>query len=135
MQKTNFISGLAIILILVISTLDLSGQATQPYYTATTNKIQKPNELSFRVKLVPAGETIFHLMVENRLQKKLQIQISHPDFGTMIDTTISSLEFSRRYNLNEAEDGRYLITVSHGKEKFSGEIELSTVTARNVVIR
>jgi hypothetical protein len=135
MKRTNFISSLSIILILVTSTSNLSGQATQPYYTATANKMQKPGELSFRVKLVPVDETLFRLLVENPLEKKLQIQISHPAFGTMIDTAISSLKFSRHYNLNESEDGRYRITVSHGKEKFSGEIELSTVTARRVVIR
>jgi hypothetical protein len=106
------------------------------YGGATINNMNLPEkEFSFQAHVLPDSNlTVFNLVIQNPEKKKLQVQISHRELGMAVDTTIYSEKFIRRYNFNEADDGRYLIVVSHGKEKFSREIEIHTITTRNLVI-
>ena len=107
--------------------------AQRPLYTTTINDNRMPESNSFQVNIA-AGKsaTSFSLWIQNPDKKKLQLEIKHRHFGTLIDTVISNEEFSQRYNMEQADDGNYIITVSCGKEKVVKEIELNTVTTRIV---
>jgi hypothetical protein len=108
---------------------------SQQSVTSNDQKFQK-KESSFFVNIVPdKNPTGFILQIQNPERENLQLQIDQPESGPLVDTTISSEQFSSRYNLKEVNDGRYTILVSNGREKFSREIEINTVTTRNVVIR
>lgn len=102
-------------------------------YNGTGSNEQLPGaEASFQVAVLPASST-FSLVIVNPAKKKLQLQISHKNFGTVVDTTVYT-DFKQRYNLSQADDGRYVVEVFCGKEKVVREIELNTVTTRNVVV-
>jgi len=110
--------------------------AQQAYQITTTNDLRPPPKgSSFQVNIIrdslPTG---FSLMIQNPQKKKLQVQLSHSVFGVAADTTINTEQFARRYNLDEADDGIYIITVRNGKEKFKKQIEMNTVMKRNLVI-
>lgn|GEM_PF-4319791 len=94
---------------------------------------ESTNVTSFDVKLLPDPKPdAFLLSLENPTRKNLRLTISHRDLGAVVDTTIASGEYTTRFNFDEAMDGRYMVIVENGKEKFSKEIELSTVTLRRM---
>jgi len=91
-------------------------------------------ENSFRVRIQPEGTVSFRMFVENPSSKKLDITVIHSLNGVVADTTIDKTAYTCKYNFESAEDGRYIVIVSNGKEKFKQEIELNTVTTRNIRI-
>lgn len=94
------------------------------------------SEPSFQVSISAGNsETSFSLRIQNPVKKKIRIEVSHTNFGLVADTVINEESYSKSYNMNEADDGKYLITVSAGREKVIKEIELNTVTVRNMKIR
>jgi hypothetical protein len=71
--------------------------------------------------------------VENPEKKNLKkITVSHKDLGVLVDTVINSEVYRSLYMLDEAQDGRYTLVLQSGKDKFSKQIELSTVTLRKM---
>ena len=110
--------------------------AQQPNYSITNNNLKLPGkETCFKVNVLPdVNSGSFVVLIQNPEKKKLQLQISHDVLGVAVDTTLYTEKFTCRYNLNESDDGRYNIIVGSGKEKYTKQIELNTVTTRNVVI-
>lgn len=104
---------------------------TQNTTTVNNNQPIAP-EASFTVSLIP-GNTSFNLVINNPEKKKLEVRVLHKSFGIAADTVIYS-DYRQRYNLNQADDGQYTIEVKGGRERVIREIELNTVTTRNVVI-
>jgi hypothetical protein len=92
-------------------------------------------QTSFQVRIQPEGPLSFRLLIDNPFRKRLDISIMHSVNGPAVDTMVEKETFSCRYNFESAEDGRYVITISNGKEKFSQEIELNTITTRNIRLR
>src|SRR5215475_7681407 len=99
--------------------------------TVTINDLKKTSTFSAEI-LPDAKPAAFILSIENPGKKNLHLVISHKDLGEVVDTTINDGEFMRRFNFEEAMDGRYVVTLESGKEKFSREIELNTVTVRKM---
>jgi len=117
--------------ILFASLLSASGLITKAQSSTTVNDFRKTP--SFQVALQPdAKPAAFRLVVENPEKKNLKLTISHSDIGVLVDTVINSKEYQSRYTFDEAVDGRYKVTVENGKEKFSKDFELSTVTVRTM---
>ena len=115
--------------ILFASLLSASGLITKAQNNTTVNDFRKTP--SFQVELLPDAKPVaFRLVVENPEKTNLKLTISHIDIGVLIDTIINSKEYQSRYTFDEALDGRYKVTVENGKEKFSKDFELSTVTVR-----
>lgn len=123
-----------VIVILLFGMMKLNAQ--QDYTTVNNNDRKLPMKQStFSVKIVPdENSSVFGLEIDNPEKKDLRLEISHKVMGTVMDTTINSELFARRYNLTNVEDGRYVIIVKNGKEKVSKEIELNTVMKREMVI-
>jgi len=116
---------------LFASLLSASGLIAKAQSTTTINDYSKTS--SFQVAILPdAKPAAFRLLVENPEKKNLKLTISHTDIGVLVDTIINSQEYQSRYTFDEAIDGRYKVTVENGKEKFSRDIELSTVTVRRM---
>lgn len=114
-----------------------TAMAQNPVYNTTVNNNRPPETYpSFQLN-VSANKTAtgFSIEIQNPGTKKLILKIYHHGLGEVIDTVISSDLFSQRYNMEQAEDGRYMIILSAGKEKIVKEIELNTVTTRQVLIR
>ena len=112
-------------------------QTSDPLVTVVNNKLVLPEkeESSFQVNVLPSSiPSAFRLFIQNPEKRKLQVLISHRVLGELVDTTVASENFSCRYLLDQADDGQYRITVSYGKEKVVKDIELNTVTTRQVVI-
>ena len=111
--------------------------AQQPVYSVTTNDPQLPEkELSFTVAIVPEKVgTAFRLFVQNTERKKIELKISHKDLGLLVDTSFTDEQFNCRYNFEQVEDGYYQVIIVNGKERVIRNIEINTVTKRNVVIR
>lgn len=129
MQTKKILNALALLFIVSVA------WAQRPYYSAAANSMELPEKYgSFQVSVIPDGSTAFTLQVQNPENKRLQLLISHMQLGSVADTSFSSNTFTCRYNLREVEDGRYVVIVSSGKEKISKEIELYTVTTRNIVV-
>ena len=111
--------------------LSASVLMTKAQNTTTTNDLKRIS--SFDVQILPdVKPTAFILIVENPGKKPLGLTISHKESGVVIDTIIKDEEFRRKFSFDEAVDGRYTVTVERGKEKFSKEVELSTVTVRKM---
>jgi hypothetical protein len=108
--------------IITLATLLLAGAAkSQTSWTAQVN--------------ADASKPAFNLQVNNPEKKKLHITIEHRNMGVVVDTVIFSTNFSQLYLFNDAEDGTYIIAVDNGKEEYIKEIELTTVTTRNMTLR
>ncbi|MGZ8558558.1 MAG: hypothetical protein ACXWWC_09505, partial [Chitinophagaceae bacterium] len=79
--------------------------------------------------------TAFRLFVQNAERKKIELKISHKDLGLLVDTSFTDEQFNCRYNFEQVEDGYYQLIIVTGKERVIWDIEINTVTKRNVVIR
>lgn len=75
-------------------------------------------------------------MIDNPQRKKLDINIRHSQLGNGLSKTVNSATYGCRYRFDDAEDGKYIVTVSNGKERISKEIEISTemITNRRATI-
>jgi|SRR5687768_1845614 len=114
--------------------ISMSATAQKASETVTVNNNNSPDLSSFLVTVTPT-EVGFSLWIQNPDKKKLQVEIRHQYSGTVVDTVVYTDSFSQRYNMNEAEDGKYVVIVSAGKKKVSKEFELNTITTRSVVIQ
>ena len=122
------------LLITLFFTATVFGQKSRP--STVINDNNPLDYSSFSLQVVagkPSGG--FSLWISNPEKKKLILEISQKGIGTLIDTVIYADNFSQRYNMNQADDGNYTITVSAGREKIVKEIELNTVTTRNILVR
>ena len=110
--------------------------AQSPLYSVTTNINQLPEkEASVIISIIPDKiATAFTLCVQNKEKKKIDLQISHQAMGVLVDTNFTGEQFKCRYNFDQVEDGRYQVTLISGKEKLVRDIEINTVTRRNVVV-
>jgi len=92
-------------------------------------------EASVIISIIPDKiATAFTLCVQNKEKKKIDLQISHHAMGVLVDTNFTGEQFKCRYNFDQVEDGRYQVTLISGKEKLVRDIEINTVTRRNVVV-
>lgn len=121
-------------LITLFITVTVSAQ--QPLYTATINDNRAPEkEPSFSFSIVAAkAATALNVFAYNPEKKKIQVQINHQALGLLVDTSFNGEQFNCRYNFDQVEDGRYQVTLISGKEKVIKEIEINTVTKRNLLI-
>jgi hypothetical protein len=110
--------------------------AQQPVYTVTTNDLQLPVQAaSFSVVIMPEKTgTSFRLYVQNTEKKRIGLKISHRELGLLVDTSFTEEQFNCRYNFDLIEDGYYQVTLTNGKEKVTKDVEINTVTTRNVVV-
>lgn len=123
-----------ILLSLVMFFLSFAASA-QLSFTSAGDAGQREKEISFSVSVVPDKKTpAFRLHVYNPAQKKIELQISHKVNGVVVDTSFAVTEFSRRYNFEQADDGRYLVILVSGKERVIKTVDINTITTRNVVI-
>ncbi len=111
--------------------------AQRPLYTATTNNNNLPaKEASFELSIIPdKATTAFGLFISNPEKKKIKVEISHQAYGVVVDTSFTSDQFSCRYNFERVEDGHYQVTLTSGKEKITRNVEINTITRRNLVVR
>jgi hypothetical protein len=111
--------------------------AQQPLYTATINDNRMPEkETSFSLSIVPDKvATAFGVFVQNPGKKKIQVQITHLAYGVLVDTSFTTDQFNCRYNFDQVEDGHYQVSLISGKEKVIKDIEINTITKRNLSIR
>ena len=117
--------------ILFASLLSASGMITNAQSRTAINDFAK--NASFQVDIQPdAKPAAFTLVVDNPEKKNLKLTISHRELGVVVDTVINSREYKGRYTFDEAIDGRYILVLQNGKEKYSKQIELSTVTLRKM---
>lgn len=128
MKIISFMTGLFI---------TAAAAAQQPVYTVTTNDLQVPvKEASFSVAVMPEKVgTAFRLIVQNPGKKKIEVKISHRELGLVADSTFTGEQFNCRYNFDQIEDGYYQLTLINGKERVTKDIQINTVTRRNLVVR
>jgi hypothetical protein len=117
--------------------ITVAAVAQQPVYTVSTKDLRLPaKEASFSVAIMPEKVgTAFRLNVQNPEKKRIEVKISHREIGLVVDTSFTEKQFNCRYNFDQVEDGYYQLTLVHGKERVTRNIEINTVTKRNVVIR
>jgi hypothetical protein len=117
--------------------ITVTAVAQQPVYTVSTNDLRLPaKEASFSVVIMPEKVgTAFRLIVQNPEKKRIDVKISHRELGILVDSSFTEEQFNCRYNFDQVEDGYYQVTLINGKEKVTRDIEINTVTKRNVVIR
>jgi hypothetical protein len=126
-----------ILLPLFILFMAACASAQQSFTSATINNSRLPEkETSFTLSVV-ADKTspAFGLYVFNPDQKKIGLQISHKGNGVVVDTVFTTGLFNRRYNFEQADDGRYEVTLECGKERITKTVDINTITTRNAVIR
>lgn len=126
-----------IISFLIALFITVTAAAQQPVYTVSTNDLRLPaKEASFSVAIMPEKVgTAFRLNVQNPKKKRIEVKISHREIGLVVDTSFTEEQFNCRYNFDQVEDGYYQVTLINGKERVTRNIEINTVTKRNVVIR
>lgn len=94
-----------------------------------TEKSEKDEkDLGFTAQISQEADDAFVLRVSNPEKKRLSIWITHSWSGIVADTTIRDASYGCRYSLDRAEDGKYVIVISSGKERIVKEIEINTVT-------
>ena len=130
MQKsiTNFFIALII---------SVTAVAQQPVYAVSNNNLFLPAmEPSFSVVILPEKVgTAFRVFVQNPEKRKIEIQITHRELGVLVDSSITEQQFNCRYNFDKVEDGHYQVILINGKERITRDIEINTVSKRNLVIR
>ncbi|HLG40777.1 MAG TPA: hypothetical protein VI461_13955 [Chitinophagaceae bacterium] len=129
-MQTKILFSIALLVI------GIGASSQQSYYNAVTNKAGLPEKAtSFNLSVVPDKETpSFVLYVSNPERKRISLQISHQQNGVAADTSFNSKSYSSRYNFEQADDGRYIVTLISGKEKISRKVEINTITTRNMII-
>ena len=115
----------------------VSAFSQQSYYSVTTNDKKLPGkDATLNMSIIPDEvATAFNLFVQNEDGRKVQLQISHHEYGLLIDTVFETLDYKCRYNFDQVADGRYEITLISGKQRLTKNIEINTVTKRNLVVR
>lgn len=110
--------------------------AAQNEYQVNNNLRLPGQEPSFTVNVSPDSDAGFTLVLDNPNKKKVQVWVRHSVLGTISDTTVYKDKLTFHYNLDDVEDGKYIITVSSGKEKIIKEIEkkTTTVVSRSVTV-
>lgn len=124
--------------LVILSALFISFAATAQNEYQVNNNLRLPEqEPSFTVNVTPDSDAGFTLVLDNPTKKKIQVWIRHSVLGTISDTTIYKDKLTFHYNLDGVEDGKYIITVTSGKEKITKEIEMKTTTvvSRSVTVR
>jgi len=126
MQTKMFkcVSPFAVFTFFLMSAGSVNGQLHE---TPTPNSMAVVKEASFDVVVRYETDSSIRIIVSNPLHKKVQLSIDHQEMGTVVDTLISSEDYSCVFNLGKAEDGLYKITLSSGKEVFRKEFMMSTV--------
>jgi len=126
-----------IINFLIALSITLTAVAQRPVYTVAANDLRlTAKEASFTVAIVPEKVgTAFRLVVENLEKKRIELKISHRELGLVVDTSFTDEQFNCRYNFDQVEDGYYQVILINGKERVIRDIEINTVTRRNIVIR
>jgi hypothetical protein len=111
--------------------------AQRSVYTFTANDLRSPVKIAtFSVAVMPAKiGTAFRLIVQNPEKKKTEVKINHRELGLLADTSFTDEQFACRYNFDQVEDGHIQVTIISGKGKVTKDIEINTVTRRQVVIR
>lgn len=129
-MQTKFIFIIALL-------FSVAGFSQQSFYTVTTNDSKLPGKESIlNVSIIPDQEsTAFSLFVQNEEGRKIQLQISHQEYGLLVDTVFENTDYKCRYNFEQVEDGRYEVTLINGKQRVTKNIEINTVTRRNLVVR
>ena len=130
MQK----SSMNVIIGLIIS---VTAVAQQPVYAVSTDNVLLPGgETSISVVILPEKVgTAFRVFVQNPEKRKIEIQISHRELGVLVDSSITEQQFNCRYNFDKVEDGHYQVILINRKERITRDIEINTVSKRNLVIR
>jgi acetaldehyde dehydrogenase (acetylating) len=86
------------------------------------------NTVSFSVQVLPdANKEKFILFINNPSMEKLNIAVQTNN-GTGYSETTKKATFSKRIDLTTAEDGKYVLSVSNGRQTFIKELEINTVT-------
>lgn len=120
-------------------TLFVSHAQTQASRFTVTGKNSRSIDVapSFTVQVVPGNDGQFILQVSNPQKKKLDLWIQHSVLGTVLEKRVYDDWFSCRYNMENADDGKYIITLSCGKERITKALELTTTTTvvRNMVVQ
>ena len=116
--------------------ITVAAVAQQPVYSVTTNDHSLPaKETSFSVVIMPEKAGIaFRIFIQNIERKRIELKISHKDLGLLVDTSFTEEQFNCRYNFDQVEDGYYQVIIVNGKERVIRDIEINTVTKRNVVV-
>jgi len=122
---------------LIALVISATAVAQQPVYADSTSSPRLPaRESSISLAILPEKVgTAFRIFVQNPKKKKIEIQISHRELGVLVDSSITEEQFSCRYNFDKVEDGYYQVILINGKERITREIEINTVSKRNLVIR
>lgn len=130
LNKQNLLTMKWIILSLIaLSTLPALAQ--QRTVMAKQSSLSE-NKTSFSLELVAEPGSSFVLKIDNPQRSTLSIRISHAEQGTALESNrTNSASFGCRYRFDQVDDGKYLITVSNGKEKITKEIAVNTVTQVN----
>ena len=123
-------------LVFILATFISICAAAQNDYQSNNNLRLPEPETSITVNVTPDSDAGFTLVLDNPQKKKVQVWVRHSVLGTISDTTIYKDKLTFHYNLDNVDDGKYIITVSSGKEKITKEIEMKTTTvvSRNVTV-
>jgi hypothetical protein len=127
MKKITFV------LVLFIS---FSAAAQNDYHVNNNNRLPE-QEPSFAVNVMSSNDKAgFTLVLDNPMKRKVQVWVRHSVAGTISDTTVYKDRIVFHYNMDDVDDGKYIITVSSGKEKITKEIEMKTTTvvSRSVTV-
>lgn len=89
--------------------------------------IKQTAQASYMVNVSADLPDGFILRVSNPQQKKLRVRIQHFINGVIIDTIIRSDSYACRYNFSNAEEGRYIVRVRNGREKYKRVVDVSSV--------
>ncbi|RXK83352.1 hypothetical protein [Filimonas effusa] len=120
----------SVMLLLGITTTVLAGTPNEK--TENAAKAEKAGKLekgiAFTAQVTQDSDDAFVLRVTNPEKKRLSIWITHSWSGIVADTTIRDANYGCRYSLDRAEDGKYVIVISSGKDRIVKEIEINTVT-------
>jgi hypothetical protein len=92
-MRTKFIFIIALL-------FSVAGFSQQSFYTVATNDSKLPGKESIlNVSIIPDKEsTAFRLFVQNEEGKKIQLQISHQEYGLLVDTVFENTDYKCRYN-------------------------------------
>ena len=121
----------------LLSALCGRAQTAETSYVSTQNDLTMPPVSSFTADVVADNNSRLIIAISNPDNKKVQLTIKHSFTGVVVDTTIYDQQFSCRYNFENADDGKYIITIRNGKEKYKKEIALntSTVISRSISVQ
>ena len=109
----------------------------QSFSTISFNDKKNPGEdAALDLSIIPDEiATAFNLFVRNEGRKQVHLQISHQEYGLLVDTVFDNANYKCRYNFERVEDGRYEITLISGRRRVTKNIEINTVTKRNLVVK